>query len=378
MSSPEGNSPRGVRVAGAFETHPRWIGRGSMKIAMIGPRGGGGIATHIKELSRHLEMRGNSVTFVSPAHLAPPLAIARYARKLAAGYDIVHVHGSYDIPALIAGHLATKALGGGTVFTTHGTGSRYWRPGKRWGALWRSSAKRVEVIISVSEFVRRRMVQILGENPPKHLTIYNGVDSDFFSPAVDSSKAKLALGVSGKYVLLYVGRLASNKGIGHLLRAMPSLRNEIHDVTLLIGGRGEMQGELGREAIELGVSDVVDFRGYIPQERLPGYYEASDVVVVPSTYEPGGITPLEAMSMKKPVIGARTGGIAESLTNGLTGLLVPPGDPGAIATAVKRLHDDPDLAARLGENGRAMVEKRFSWEKVAEDTLGAYSGALVG
>lgn len=345
---------------------------------MIGPRGGGGMATHITELSRHLRKRGNSVTLVSPVRRVAPLAVARYVRKLAARYDIVHVHGSYDIPGLVAGLLNTKVLGGGTVFTTHGTGSRYWSPGTRWGALWRESARRVDVIISISEFVRRRMVQVLGENPPKYRTIYNGVDYDFFSPAEDSSKAKLALGVSGRYVVLFIGRLASNKGIGHLLKAMPILRKEIRDVTLLIGGRGEMEEELRRVAAELGVSDIVDFRGYVPQASLPGFYGASDVVVVPSTYEPGGITPLEAMSMKKPVVGARTGGIMESLTDGVTGLLVPPGDAGAIAAAVKRLHDNPELTAKLGENGRRIVEKRFGWEKVARETLEAYSDALSG
>jgi glycosyltransferase involved in cell wall biosynthesis len=349
-----------------------------MRIAMIGPHAGGGIATHIKELSKHLEMRGNHVNLISPAHLASPLALTRYARKLAAGYDIVHVHGSYDIPALIAENLATKALGGGSVFTTHGTGSRYWRPGKRWGALWRDSASRVKVIISISEFVRRRNVQVLGENPPKHRTIYNGVDFNFFSPIRDTLEAKRSLRASGKYVVLYLGRLASNKGISHLLRAMPSIKNEIPDVTLLVGGRGELEGALKKEAAELGVSDVVEFRGHVPQELLPRYYGASDVVVVPSTYEPGGVVPLEALSMKKPVIGARTGGIAEILTSELTGLLVPPRDHVAIAEAVMRLHDDPELAAELGENGRSMVLQRFTWDKVAQETLEAYSIALSG
>jgi len=349
-----------------------------MKVAMIGPRGGGGIATHIIELSRHLEMLGLRVAVVSPVRRPAPLAIARYVRKLAAGYDIVHVHGSYDISALVAGLLTTEALGGGTVYTTHGTGSRYWSPMKRWGAVWRDSAKRVDVVISVSEFVRRRVVQILGENPPKHHTIYNGVDYDFFSPVADSSKAKLALGVSGRYVVLFVGRLASNKGIGHLLGAMPMLRKEIPDLTLLIGGRGEMEGELRRRAAELGVTDIVDFRGHVPQERLPGFYGAADVVVVPSTYEPGGITPIEAMSMMKPVIGARAGGIAEALTDGVNGLLVSPGDSRAIAVAVKRLHDDPELATKLGENGRTVAVNRFGWERVARETRAAYKDALSG
>jgi glycosyltransferase involved in cell wall biosynthesis len=347
-----------------------------MRIAMIGPLRDGGIPTHINELSRHLRMRGNHVTLISPSHLAPPLAVARYVRKLTSDYDIVHVHGDYDIPALVAGLLATKAVGGGIVFTTHGTGSRYWHPGKRWGALWRNSAKRVDVVISVSEFVRRRLVQVLGENPPKHYTIYNGVDTNFFSPVEDSSEVKRALGVSGKYVLVYLGRLATSKGIAYLLRAMPSLRNEIRDVTLLIGGKGELEAELRREAVDLGVSDVVEFRGYIPQELLPKFYGASDVVVVPSIVEAMGIVPLEAMSMKKPIVGARTGGIPELLTNGPTGFLVQPRDPKAIADAVKSLHDNPHLAAEFGENGRIVAEKRFSWEKVAQETLEAYADAL--
>ena len=262
---------------------------------MIGSRGGGGIATHINELSKQLEAHGNTVTLVSPAHLAPPLAVARYVKKLAVGCDIVHVHGSYEITALVAGLITTRALGGGVVYTTHGTGSRYWHPGKRWGGLWRESAKHVDVIISVSEFVRRRLVQILGENPPGHCTIYNGVDTDFFSPLEDSTMAKDTLSVSGKYVLLYLGRLASFKGISYLLRAMPSLKDDIRDVTLLIAGRGELEGELRDEAAKLGVSDVVEFRGYVPQELLPTYYGASDIVVVPSTHEVGGIVPLEAM-----------------------------------------------------------------------------------
>jgi glycosyltransferase involved in cell wall biosynthesis len=348
----------------------------SMKIAMIGTRGGGGIATHINELSKQLEIGGNSVSLISPRRLVPPLAFARYVRKLTAGYDIVHVHGDYDVPGLMASLAATKALGGGTVFTTHGTGSRYWKPGKRWGALWKDSAKRFDVIVSVSEYVRRRLVQIMGENPPKHFTIYNGVDSGFFKPAEGSTAAKRALGIPEKYVILYMGRLAPSKGISYLIRAMPTIKSSIRDARLIIGGRGESEAELKTEVVALGVSDVVDFRGFVPQGILARYYEASDVVVVPSTVEPMGIVSLEAMSLERPVIGARTGGIPELVINGSTGLLIPPRDPEAIAAAVKTLHDNPDLATRLGANGRAMVEKKFSWETVARETIRAYSYAL--
>ena len=334
------------------------------------------MATHINELSRQLEKHGNHVEFISPRRISPPLALARYVRKVASGFDIVHVHGSYDIPALYAGLVAAKTLGTGTVYTTHGTGSRYWRPGKRWGGMWRESAKRFDAIVSVSGFVRRRLVQILGENPPRHYTIFNGVDTTFFSPSMATSDAKELQGVGGRYVMLYVGRLASNKGIGHLIRAMPSIKSEIGNVTLIVGGKGELEGELKREALSLGVSDVVVFRGYIPQELLPRYYEASDVVMVPSTYEPAGIVPLEAMSMKKPVVGASAGGIAESVADGYSGLLVPPGDSKAIVQAVRRLHGEPELAGVLGRNGRDLVLKRFSWEVAASQTLKVYESVL--
>jgi glycosyltransferase involved in cell wall biosynthesis len=346
-----------------------------LKIAIIGTRGGGGIATHINELSRQLEMLGNHVAFIEPRHLPAPLALARYVRKLSSGYDIVHVHGDYDVPGLMAAIATTKALRGGTVFTTHGTGSRYWRPGKRWGALWKDSAKRFDVIISVSEYVRRRLVQILGENPPRHYTIYNGVDTNYFHPFGDASDPKRTLGVSGKYVIGYIGRLAPSKGVVYLLRAMPLL-SEVRDALLLIGGRGELEGELRAEAVRLGVEDIVDFRGFIPQELLATYYGASDVVVVPSIIEAMGIVPLEAMSMKRPVVGARTGGIPELVVDGKTGLLVPPRSPEAIARAVKRLHDSPSLSVELGENGRTMVENEFTWERIAQETLKAYSYAL--
>jgi glycogen(starch) synthase len=234
----------------------------------------------------------------------------------------------------------------------------------------------MDVIISVSNFVRRRLVQILGENPPRYVTIYNGVDHEYFAPRVDSASAKRALGISGGYVVLFIGRLASNKGIGHLLGAMPSLKRGIRDVTLVIGGRGEMEGELKKQALKLGVSDVTDFRGFVSQDQLPVFYAASDVVVVPSTYEPGGIIPLEAMSMKKPIVGSRAGGILESVSDGYNGVLVPPADSESIASAVLRLHDDPGMAVRLGENGRETVLKRFTWGEVARQTLGAYSMAL--
>lgn len=346
-----------------------------MRIAIIGTSGGGGITTHVNELQRQFEAKGNRVTLISPRDLVAPLALARYVRKLASGYDIVHIHGDYDVPGLMAGLLITKALGGGSVFTTHGTGSRYWRPGKRWGALWKDSAKRYDIVISVSEYVRRRLVQVLGENPPKHRTIYNGVDTDFFSP-IRTTEAKQSIGVTGKYVVLYLGRLATSKGITYLIRAMPMLRKDIPNLLLLVCGKGELEGELRKEAETLGVEDAVDFRGFIPQDMMTKYYGASDVVVVPSIIEAMGIVPIEAMSMKKPVVGARTGGIPELVREGVTGLLVPPRDPEAIANAVKRLHSDPGLAAELGENGREMVNNRFTWEKVAEETLDAYAEAL--
>jgi glycosyltransferase involved in cell wall biosynthesis len=119
----------------------------------------------------------------------------------------------------------------------------------------------MNAVISVSEYVRTRLVDLIGEDPPRYYTIYNGVDPSFFSPVKDLPAAQHALGLDGKFVILYVGRLASNKGLDCLIRSMVGVSREINNSTLLICGKGEMEERLRKETTALNLQDYISFRG---------------------------------------------------------------------------------------------------------------------
>ena len=114
----------------------------------------------------------------------------------------------------------------------------------------------------------------------------------------------------------------------------------------------------------------------VPVDEVIQLYSHAAVFACPSVYEPFGLINLEAMACGTPVVASAVGGILEVVEDGRTGLLVPPGNADALATALRRVLDDRDLAARLGQAGRRRVEERFSWASVAERTAGVYAEAI--
>ena len=126
----------------------------------------------------------------------------------------------------------------------------------------------------------------------------------------------------------------------------------------------------------LGVADRVRFHGRAPHDALPGIIAASDLVVAAPQYEPFGIVPLEAMACGVPVVGTAVGGLLDSVADGVTGLLVPPNDPEALAAAIRELIAEPAARAAMGAAGIERARTRFSWPRVAELTESAYRTAL--
>jgi glycosyltransferase involved in cell wall biosynthesis len=114
----------------------------------------------------------------------------------------------------------------------------------------------------------------------------------------------------------------------------------------------------------------------VPVEVVTQLYSHAAVFVCPSVYEPFGLINLEAMACETPVVASAVGGILEVVEDGKTGLLVPPGKPEALAEALTRILDNPELARRMGRAGRARVEARFSWASVAERTEQVYAEAI--
>lgn len=201
-----------------------------------------------------------------------------------------------------------------------------------------------------------------------------GVDSRTFTPdgPVEPRGAT--------HRILSVGRLVPRKGVGNLVSALALLREQGYDVELVVvGGDGASPDQPDPEverlrdlATDLGVAEHVELRGQVPQDQLPPVLRSADTVVCAPWYEPFGIVPLEAMACGVPVVAATVGGLVDTVVDGVTGLHVPPRDPGSIARATARLLDDPGLRSALGRAGRDRARGRYSWDRVASATLRIY------
>jgi D-inositol-3-phosphate glycosyltransferase len=200
-----------------------------------------------------------------------------------------------------------------------------------------------------------------------------GTDIDRFG-SITREEARQKLGIpSEAKVVLYVGRFDPRKGIETVVRAVSqsSLRGKA-DLRLIIGG-GSRPGQsdgIERERIEgivceFDMEDMTSFPGRLGDIILPMHYAAADVCVVPSHYEPFGLVAIEAMASGVPVVASDVGGLQFTVVPEETGLLCPPKDDVAFATAIDRILTNPDWQVQLGQAARRRVESKFSWEGVA-------------
>ena len=132
----------------------------------------------------------------------------------------------------------------------------------------------------------------------------------------------------------------------------------------------------GALAADLGVADRVHLVGRVEHARLPALLRSADVVVATPWYEPFGIVPLEAMACGRPLVGSAVGGLLDTVDDGVTGSLVPPHDPAALAAAVQPLLEDAELRERWGAAARARAVAHYGWDQVAAQTEAAYAGLL--
>jgi phosphatidylinositol alpha-1,6-mannosyltransferase len=197
--------------------------------------------------------------------------------------------------------------------------------------------------------------------------VHNGVDPQRYQPR-DASAVRKELSAGGP-VLLSVARLVTRKGIDDVLRALPSVLQRQPTATYVILGDGPDYARLARMAAELGITRNVCFLVDAASE-LADYYNACDIFVMPAREEPTdiegfGLVFLEAGACGKPVIGARAGGAVDAIVDGQTGLLVPPGDPSALAQAITRLLDDPAKRDQLGRAARERILRECTWDHAA-------------
>ena len=186
-------------------------------------------------------------------------------------------------------------------------------------------------------------------------------------------------GIDGPFAL-FVGRLASNKGLLELVEAFRSLaRHDPRAVLVLVGEDGGVGAQIARAVAAAGLEGRVRFTGFLADERqLVQAFREARVFVLPSEYESFGLVLLESLAQGTPVIASRVGGIPEFIPDGQAGLLVPPGDPPSLGDALLSLWDDAPRRERMGAFGRSEVVPRYTWDRVVDQLLEVYAGALDG
>ncbi len=202
--------------------------------------------------------------------------------------------------------------------------------------------------------------------------IPNGVDPDRFAPPPDAPPRE---GADGPLIVSW-GRLQYEKGFHTLVEAMATIRKAVPNARCVIAGKGGYADELKGLAHRLGVSDVVEFAGFVPDDDLKALLHRTSCVVIPSLYEPFGIVALEALAAGAPLVAAASGGLAEILGGTEAALLFEPGWADACADAVLRMLTEPGLAERCQRAGHALVAEGYTWDLVAAETLKTYERVL--
>jgi glycogen(starch) synthase len=398
MMSTDRTRIRVLRLCSVFEPPPSALVGKGVKFDPIG-----GMQNHTAELTRALDRRGIVQTVITTR---PPTApylqrLGKHARVirlglpvrrfrqlygpqaaivgpiLAARADLVHVHLGEDLAVLPVGAAVARLHHLPLVLTVH-TSMRHTLAvsdlrsavlktlgGKieRWGE---HSAEAVLVItprlcrLLLSDGVEEDRVHVI---PP-------GVNPSLF----DGSFEDPFVGV-GKPRVLFVGRLAAQKGVRTLVAAAGLLEDPSAQVLLV--GDGPERKALERETKRIGVGKRLHFVGFVAHDRLPAVLDHADLLVLPSLYEELGTVLLEAMQAGLPIVASKTGGIPDVIEDGVNGMLVPPGDPEALARAINHLLADRGLARRLSE-GAQERGKDYDWKVLAERVLAVYQGVTAG
>ena len=384
-------------------------------VARLGEKDTGGMNVYVLQLARELGRRGNQVDVFTRCHDPRDPQIV----DLGDGARVVHLKaGPYDktkeslheyIPKFLGNLNRFQASEGIDYDLVH---SHYWLSGQvgailssRWQvphvATFHTLAKTkmrarpgeiepprrllteerivssADGVVVSSESEREDLVKLYQTAPHKIRVVPAGVDLDLFQPA-DKVQARRVLGLSGKRVILYVGRAEPLKGLDILIGAMALLEDTADTTLLVVGGSPGQDAELDRlksVASGLGIGDVVSFTGAVPQTELPDYYNAADMFVLPSYYESFGLAALEAMACGTPVVVSRVGGLKSFVTHGETGYLVPWHCPEPFAQRLDMLLANAALRETMGKAARVKAEQ-MGWDRVVDGISGFYSWLL--
>lgn len=239
-------------------------------------------------------------------------------------------------------------------------------------------------IIATNPQERDDLIQLYHTDPDKITIIPCGVNLDLFQPlSQEESKKEIAFS-SDNFLITYVGRLEERKGIDTLLEAIYLVDNPSIQAVIVGGLPSDKPflswAELSEEPYkkymamidEYGIEKQVTFTGGKSQDQLSKYYSAADITVIPSYYEPFGMTAIEAMACGSSVIASRVGGLKSTVKENFVGALFEPRNASQLAEKIKIVFDQPSINVELRKNARPYVEENFSWKSVAKSVAGVY------
>ncbi len=360
---------------GGIERHVRSLLRGLVATGEVEPVNL--VSNDSPRTDRHTEhgyltVRAGCWGSVASLALSPSLPALALRLQRERQFDIVHLHFPDPLGQFVASLLP---VGVRRVISWHSDIVR-----QRWAmALYRpllhGFVRRADAVVGATPFHFSGSTQMPPEDGgPQRVVIPYGFEPGEFQPSAASRARLQALleekRAAGGNALFALGRHVYYKGFDVLLRAMAGI-----DALLWLGGSGPLTDELKAAAARAGVASKVRFVGRIADDELVAYYEAADAFVLPSVAkaEAFGLVQLEAMYCRRPVVSCRLGtGVEWVNQDGVTGLVVTPGDVEALAGAINRLLADPALRASLGEAGRRRVEHEFSREHMVRSMLALY------
>ncbi|MFB3882803.1 MAG: glycosyltransferase family 4 protein [Armatimonadota bacterium] len=373
----------------------------AIRLLLVAPPAEGGIASHVISLLDGL--RGNGYLLRVACEKPGPIASAAAERSVPVHPIICTAQGGPPKVALRALRLArviadfrphivhTHSFGASMIgaaacaiarsarllVTIHnyppGTGTMA-PSGAGRGWAFDRVIRRARHIITVSDALRRDLVSAYPEAMAKSSTIYNGVETQRpVSREPSKVRAEHGLPATGPLVGM-VARLAPQKGILEYIRAARVVADAYPPAVFVLAGDGPLMQEAVGLRQELGLEQRLYLLGHVPQAR--DLIAALDLLVIASLSEGSSVVAMEAMSLGRPVVATTVGGVPEVVVGGETGILVPPGDPDALAAGVLDLLRDPERAAEMGERGRQRAVREFDLNDMIEKTKALYADII--
>jgi glycosyltransferase involved in cell wall biosynthesis len=323
--------------------------------------------------------------------LSGPRDLWRMVRLLG-GARLVHLHlahpvGKYQWVAALAARMT-----GRRIIATHHLAPdiRRLALGERSRQLWFSSVRlMLRVInrhIAVSEYAKRILTSIYDVSPERVSVIYVGTDPSRFAPLRTAERSQLRDQLFGRLLprlsldvslICSVARLSPQKGLQDLVGAARQLRGDLPSARYVVIGEGELRSALSNEVKRSGLDTIVRLVGNLPPPEVAHWLQAADLFVLPSHFEGGPATALmEAMAVGCAVVGTRVSGSEELIPGPDFGVLVEARQPEALAAAIRRLLQDPELRARLGRQARERVVSGFDIRNCHAQTLELYRSLL--